>query len=182
LLYERGEFTPGQTPVVAAALAAFSTGLAFNGMMLMLNRAFFALQSPWIPTWVAAFNLTLNTLLYIPLYRVGTWGIPLAISLSNVAAALVLLVLLRRRLRRLEIRETARAVALVTLASLVLAGVSYGVWWALDNGLGDEFVAQVVAVGVALAAGGAAYLGACWVLRVRELRALLALIRSRPGS
>ena len=63
-------------------------GLAFNGMMLMLNRAFFALQSPWIPTWVAAFNLTLNTLLYIPLYRVGTWGIPLAISLSNVAAAL----------------------------------------------------------------------------------------------
>ena len=67
-------------------------------MMLMLNRAFFALQSPWIPTWVAAVNLTLNTLLYIPLYRVGTWGIPLAISLSNVAAALLLLVLLRRRL------------------------------------------------------------------------------------
>jgi putative peptidoglycan lipid II flippase len=182
LLYERGEFTPDQTPIVAAALAAFSTGLAFNGMMLMLNRAFFALQSPWIPTWVAAFNLTLNTLLYIPLYHVGTWGIPLAISLSNVAAALVLLVLLRRRLGRLEIRETVRAVALVTLASLVLAGVSYGVWWAIDDVLGDEFFAQVVAVGVALAAGGAAYLGACWLLHVRELRALLALRRGRGAS
>ena len=157
LLYERGEFTPDQTPVVAAALAAFTTGLAFNGMMLMLNRAFFALQSPWIPTWVAAFNLTLNTLLYIPLYRVGTWGIPLAISLSNVAAALVLLVLLRRRLGRLEIRETTRAIALITLASCALAGVSYGVWWALDEGLGDTFWAQVVAVGLALAAGAVAY-------------------------
>jgi putative peptidoglycan lipid II flippase len=182
LLYERGEFTPDQTPIVAAALAAFSTGLAFNGMMLMLNRAFFALQSPWIPTWVAAFNLTLNTLLYIPLYRVGTWGIPLAISLSNIAAALVLVVLLRRRLGRLEIRETVRAVALVTLASLVLAGVSYGVWWAIDDVLGEEFFAQVVAVGVALAAGGAAYLGACWLLRVRELRALLALRRGGSAS
>jgi putative peptidoglycan lipid II flippase len=182
LLYERGEFTPAQTPVVAGALAAFSTGLAFNGMMLMLNRAFFALQSPWIPTWVAAFNLALNTLLYIPLYRVGTWGIPLAISLSNVAAALVLLVLLRRRLGRLEIRETTRAVALITLASCALAGVAYGVWWVLDERLGDAFAAQVVAVGVALAAGGVAYLGACWVLRVRELRALLALRRGRGAS
>ena len=182
LLYERGEFTPDQTPVVAAALAAFTTGLAFNGMMLMLNRAFFALQSPWIPTWVAAFNLALNTLLYIPLYRVGTWGIPLAISLSNVAAALVLLVLLRRRLGRLEIRETTRALVLITLASCALAGVSYGVWWALDGGLGDEFWAQVVSVGLALMAGTAAYVGACWVLRVRELRAVLALIRGRSAS
>ena len=71
---------------------------------------------------------------------------------------------------------------LVTLASAVLAGVSYGVWWAFDDVLGDEFLAQVVAVGVALAAGGAAYLGACWLLRVRELRALLALRRGGSAS
>jgi putative peptidoglycan lipid II flippase len=182
LLYERGEFTPDQTPVVAAALAAFSVGLAFNGMMLMLNRAFFALQSPWVPTLVAAFNLTLNTLLYIPLYRVGTWGIPLAISLSNIAAALLLLWLLRSRLGRLELRETGRAIALILVASAVLAGVCYGVWWLLDEALGDEFFAQLLAVSISLVAGGAAYLGACWVLRVRELRPLLALARGRRAG
>jgi putative peptidoglycan lipid II flippase len=33
-----------------AALAAFSLGLTFNGMMLMLNRGFFSLQQPWVPT------------------------------------------------------------------------------------------------------------------------------------
>ena len=47
LLYERGAFEPGQTTVVAGALAAFSVGLTFNGMMLMLNRGFFSLQAPW---------------------------------------------------------------------------------------------------------------------------------------
>ena len=47
LLYQRGEFGPDQTPVVAGALAAFSLGLTFNGFMLMLNRAFFSLQRPW---------------------------------------------------------------------------------------------------------------------------------------
>ena len=39
LLYQRGAFDPAQTTVVAGALAAFSLGLTFNGMMLMLNRA-----------------------------------------------------------------------------------------------------------------------------------------------
>ena len=54
LVYQRGEFTPDQTPIVASALAAFSLGLAFNGAMLLMNRAFFSLQAPRIPTLVAA--------------------------------------------------------------------------------------------------------------------------------
>ena len=54
LLYQRGEFGPEATQVVAAALAAFSLGLAFNGMMLMLNRGFFSLQEPWTRAWSRA--------------------------------------------------------------------------------------------------------------------------------
>src|SRR4051794_23655646 len=45
ILYQRGAWHPPQTPIVAGALAAFSAGLAFNGAMLMLNRAFFSLQT-----------------------------------------------------------------------------------------------------------------------------------------
>ena len=66
--------TPSQTPVVAGALAAFSAGLVFNGAMLMLNRAFFSLQSNWIPTIVALGNLALNAILdarLLPLRHVG---------------------------------------------------------------------------------------------------------------
>jgi putative peptidoglycan lipid II flippase len=175
LLYQRGEFGPGQTPVVAGALAAFSVGLAFNGMMLMLNRGFFSLQAPWIPTWAALGNLILAVALYALLYRVGTWGIPLAISLSNVAGAAVLVMLLRRRVGRLDLRATARTLVLVTLASAVLAAVSYGVWRGLDEALGRSLLAQIVSLGSALASGGVAYLISCRLLGVRELEALLSL-------
>jgi putative peptidoglycan lipid II flippase len=109
LVYQRGAFGPGQTPVVAGALAAFSLGLMFNGAMLMLNRAFFSLQSPWIPTAIALANLGLNALLDAVFYRFGTWGIPFATSLVNLAGTALLLVLLRRRLRRIEFARTARA-------------------------------------------------------------------------
>jgi putative peptidoglycan lipid II flippase len=175
LLYQRGKFDPDETPVVAGALAAFSLGLAFNGMMLMLNRSFFSLQSPWTPTAVALGNLALNTLLYAALYRVGTWGIPLAISLANVAGAAALLVVLRRRVGQIDFQAIARSLTLVTVASAVLAGVGYGVWRALDEALGRDFGGQAVSLGAALLAGGLAYLVSCRLLGVRELEALLTL-------
>jgi putative peptidoglycan lipid II flippase len=183
LLYERGQFGPNETQVVAGALAAFSLGLTFNGAMLMLNRAFFGLQSPWTPTAVALGTLAANTALYIVFYRLGTWGIPLAISVANVLGTAALVVLLRRRLVRLELGRTIDSVVRITAASAVLGAVAFGVWWALDELLGRAFIAQLVSVLGAIAAGGAAYLFSARLLGVRELNALLSLrSRARPAD
>jgi putative peptidoglycan lipid II flippase len=175
LVYQRGEFAPDQTPVVASALAAFSLGLAFNGMMLLLNRAFFGLQSPRIPTLVAAGNLLFNGALFAVFFRLGTWGIPLAISIANIAGALALLALLRRRLGALELGETLRALSRIVLASAALAAVAFAAWWALDGLLGRSFPAQLVSVLGALVVGAAVYLALCHALGVREIETLLSL-------
>ena len=179
LLYERGAFDPDETPVVAGALAAFALGLVFNGMMLMLNRGFFSLQSPWIPTWAALGNLGLNVALYAALYRVGTWGIPLAISLSNIAGAAVLLWLMRQRHGQLELAEATRSFLLVVVAAAALAAAAFATWYALDAGLGRTFFGQLGSVFGAVAAGIIAYLIFARLLGIRELEALLSL-RSRP--
>ena len=175
LLYQRGEFNAQETDVVAAALAAFSLGLVFNGFMLMLNRGFFGLQAPWTPTLVALGNLAVSTVLFAVFYRVGTWGIPFAISLANIAGTAALLVLLRRRIGRIEFGRTARTGLLVALASALLAAAAFAVWYALDRALGRSFPAQVVSLSLALASGGAVYLIACRSLGVREIDALLSL-------
>jgi putative peptidoglycan lipid II flippase len=177
LVYQRGAFESSQTPVVAGALAAFSAGLFFNGTMLLLNRAFFSLQENWIPTLVALGNLALNAALDTAFYRLGTWGIPLATSFVNVAGTVVLFLLLRRRLGRLELRETTDSVARIVAASAAVAGVSFGVWYGIDQAAGRAFAGQLASVGIALIAGVAVYLFACRALRVRELGALLALRR-----
>jgi putative peptidoglycan lipid II flippase len=177
LLYERGEFDPHETEIVAAALAAFSLGLVFNGIMLMLNRGFFGLQAPWTPTWVAFGNLLLSTVLFVALteWRRDAWVVPLGISVANIAGSAALLALLRRRIDRVEFRETVRTFTRVGLASAVLAGITFLLWYSLDRALGRSFAAQVASVGFALAAGGGAYLAACRVLGVREMDALLSL-------
>jgi putative peptidoglycan lipid II flippase len=175
IVYQRGEFTPDQTPIVASALAAFSLGLTFNGMMLLLNRAFFGLQLPRIPTIVAGANLVLNTALYLVLYRVGVWGVPLAISIANIAGAAALLILLQRRVGGLELRRTTDAFLRITAASAALGVVSYAVWWVLDDVFGRSFLGQLISVGGAVTLGGLVYLGACRALGVREMQTLLSL-------
>ena len=183
LLYERGAFGEDETRVVAESLAAFALGLTFNGTMLLLNRAFFSLQSPWTPTTIALGNLLVQVPLNTALYRVGIWGIPLATSLVNVAGTAALLLVLRRRLGRLDGRAILDTYVRAVVASAVAAGTAYGVWYGLDAALGRSLGAQIVSLGTAIVVAGAVFLAGARILRMRELDALRALRRrSRPGS
>jgi putative peptidoglycan lipid II flippase len=175
LLFQRGQFHPAQTPVVAGALAAFSAGLVFNGAMLLLNRAFFSLKQNWLPTKIALGNLFLNGALDLAFYRFGVWGIPLATAVCNIAGTWALLVLLRRRLGRIDGGAIASSLVRIVVAGALVGGVARILWSALDGALGRSFPAQVVSLGVALGAAVLVYVVACRLLQVEELRALSAL-------
>jgi putative peptidoglycan lipid II flippase len=179
LLYQHGAFHAGQTPVVAHCLAAFALGLTFNGTMLMLNRGFFSLQSPWIPSWVAFGNLGVNAVLDAAFYRLGIWGIPLSTSIVNIAGTWALLVLFRRRMDGFDLEETARSFVLVAVSSAVLAAVAWWGWHLVDSGIGRSLPAQIVSLGIGLLLGYAAFFGACRLLGVRELETLARLRRAR---
>jgi putative peptidoglycan lipid II flippase len=178
LVYQRGEFTPEDTVIVAQCLQAFSIGLVFNGWMAMLNRSFYAVQTNWIPTGIALGAVALNAVFDTIFYRLGVWGIPLATSTVNVVAAGVLLVMMRRRVGLDHVRRTLGVVARVALAGAVGAGLAYLVWRGLDELLGQGLVAQVVSLGAGFAVGGLAYVGLARALGLRELEALL-LLRAR---
>jgi len=175
LIYQRGAFTPNQTPIVAACLAALTLGLTFNGTMLMLNRAFFSLQENWIPTAVALANLFFNALLDLAFSPLGIWGIPLATSIVNIAGTAALLVLLRRRLGRIDFSEVGTSFVRVLLASAVAGAVAYAVWRPLDAAAGRSLAGQLASVVPAVTAAVVAYLAAGRALRVREMQALLSL-------
>ena len=182
LVYERGAFTAADVTVVAGCLAALSLGLVFNGWMLMLIRGFYGLQSNWLPTGVAVGTLGLNAVLDVALYRVGIWGIPLATSLANIVGAGFLVFFLRRRVGGVGMVRVTGAIVRVTVASVALGAVAFGLWYAFDRALGRSVGAQIVSLGVALAVGGAVYLGACRVLRVRELDVLRETVSRRVAG
>jgi putative peptidoglycan lipid II flippase len=183
LVYQRGEFGGPQTSDVAAALVTFSFGLVFNGLSLLLTRAFFALQEPRVPTQVAVVNLILNVVLDIALVGpFGAAGIALSTSIVTAFNALALAVLLRRRVGTLHLSEVGGEVVRIAAATVYCVVAAYGLWRPLDHALGRSLGAQVVSLGAGLAFGGAAYVVSGRMLRLADvelLRGVLAPSRRR---
>jgi len=78
-----------------------------------------------------------------------------------------------------DLARVTDTIVRVTLASVALGAVAFGMWYALDRALGRSVGAQIVSLGVALGLGAAAYLGACRVLHVRELDVLRETVSRR---
>jgi putative peptidoglycan lipid II flippase len=175
LVYQRGEFTADDTVIVAQCLQAFSIGLVFNGWMLILNRAFYAVQTNWVPTAIALGAVGLNAAFDAVFYRLGIWGIPLATSTVNVVGAVTLLVMMRRRVGLEHVKRTLGVVARIALAGALCAAAALAVWSGLDAWLGQDLLAQIVSVGAGLLAAGVVYAATARVLGVQELEALLLL-------
>jgi putative peptidoglycan lipid II flippase len=134
-----------------------------------------------VPTAIALANLGFQVVLNLILYRFGIWSIPLATSFVNLAGTLALLLVLRRRMGRIDTRRTLTTYAKATIGALVAAGVAYGVWWALDDELGRSVWMQIVSLGSALLVATGVYLGVARILRMGELDTLLSLVR-RPRT
>ncbi len=183
LLFERGHFNPKSTESVSIALFWFAFSLPFGGVNLLLTRAFFAVKRPWIPTSLAAVNMAVDIVVSLSLYK------PLGIAglvIGTLAANIVMTALQLRRLRigfngRLEGARTTMITMRICVASALLAGVSYGVWYLLDALLGRSLFAQIVSLGLAGLAGVWVYVRAVLTMRVPEAHQVRRLISARLG-
>jgi putative peptidoglycan lipid II flippase len=182
LVYERGDFGPEATNLVAEALFWWSFSLPAQGVSLLLSRTYFSLQRPWITTGLAGVNMVINAVVALALYKpLGIGGIVIGTVVGTVGMSLAQAWYLRPDLGGVEGAQTLAAVIRMVAAAAVLAGVAYLTWWGLDEAIGSALWAQVVSVGAAIATGTAAYAAAVWLLRIEEARQIMRLVGSRFG-
>ncbi|HEX4011364.1 MAG TPA: murein biosynthesis integral membrane protein MurJ [Solirubrobacteraceae bacterium] len=181
LVYQHGTFHTQSTDYVSTALFWFAFSLPFAGVNLLLSRTFFALQRPWIPTKLAAINMVVDAIVSIALYK------PLGIAglvIGTVSANVVMTFLQLRRLRigfngRLEGVQTTMITVRVLVATAIMSAVGYYLWKGLDSVLGVSLIAQILSVGIALAAASVLYGWLVLRMRVPEARQIEALVLSR---
>jgi putative peptidoglycan lipid II flippase len=107
----------------------------------------------------------------------GIGGVVAATVIATVSSVIAEVVILRGQLDGLELTRLFATAGRVLVAAALLAGVSYIVWSGLDDALGRSTIAQIISLGVALAAGFATYFGAVMALRVPEARQITRLLR-----
>lgn len=174
LILGRGKFDAAAVDFTSRALVMFAIGLLAVAALNVLQRAFYALSDSVTPFVVGAFTLLLHIGLNLMLMQsMAHGGIALSASLSSIAGALTLTVLLARRLPGIDLAGLGKFIlqsAIIALASaLAVAGL-----FANLNLPSDTMMARLIGVSFAVA-GGALYFGAALLWQIPESRMLLDL-------
>jgi putative peptidoglycan lipid II flippase len=121
LLYQRGEFTYEATKGTVQALLFYSSGLwAFVGSKVV-RAPFYSMQDTKTPLKVAIVSVIANILLsFILIGPLRHGGLALALSVSAAVNFIVLFVLLRSKLGRVDGRNIIRSLIKISSASLIM--------------------------------------------------------------
>ena len=167
-LYQYGNFGASDAIATRAALIGYSIGLVGIVAVKILAPGFYARQDLRTPVRVAIVTIAVTVALaFLLMQPLGHAGLTLATSIGALFNAAALLVLLRRKRRYAPAPGWWTFLAKVVVAAGVLAGVLAATAGPASTWLAAGLAERIVRLALVMAAGGAAYFGALWLLGFR---------------
>ncbi len=194
LIYERGAFNEADVPMTAWALAGYSVGLTGYAAIKVLSPAFYALDDAKTPMIIAIASVGVNL---IGSYFLRNWlmhvgvssenpqgyghvGVALATSLVALVNFFSLVLLMRRRIDRLNGRSIIASFLKIAAASAALSVVCYFVYHFMVDRFGiSSFGIKLSEAFVPIALGGIAFVIVAKLLRVHEMEQLFGMLKRR---
>lgn len=181
ILLERGAFDAAATTGTATVLIAFAVGLPFLAIVRLLVPAFFALKESKKPVTFATVTVAIN--IAVSWALIGPYqyaGLAMAISISSVVNAFLLLIALRRKLGLLGLKKVALSGLKTILASGLMGGcllyvVHYGHWLRVDH---SKWI-QLGELTLAVIGGGIFYFFVTRLLGCQEATELWGLFKRK---
>jgi putative peptidoglycan lipid II flippase len=183
LLFQHLNFKSHDTNMLAAVLLYFVLGLFFFAVFMLILKVFYSMQDTRTPMVVAAMVIGLNIAVdFIYFYSFNTdvmkvAGLALGNSTAYFVGAIVVWLVLRRRLGSLDEPRIARSLARICVASAAMGVACWGTAYLVGKWVGVEsFGTQLLQVTLAIAAACAVYVAVSLLLKSEEMRALRKLI------
>ncbi len=185
LIFERRAFTAASTVSTAEALQFYAVGLCAYAGIKVLAPAFYAVGKRNTPMMVSFLSIATN-------YGLNQWftfhlgwghrGLAFSTGLVALINFSLLYVLMRRHTGRLESRQMAATLGKLVVAGAVLGAVCWAALaWVLPAAAQAGVVAKAGALGVTIAAAGAAFFAVAFMLRIEELDDVAAMARRKLG-
>lgn len=174
VFFERGAFDAFSTAMTAKALFYYAAGLwAFSGIRVMVS-AFYAFQDTKTPVKIAVAAVTANVVFSLVLMGpMQHAGLALALSLASTVQFCLLMVMLKRRVRRISLRDLALSTGRCAASAVVMAaGLMALQATILPVPAGGAFGFKVVSLLLLVAAGFMLFVASARLLGCRELAAV----------
>jgi putative peptidoglycan lipid II flippase len=183
LVYERLAFDTNSTVLVAAALLFYAPGIIGYSVVKIASPCFYAMRDARTPITVSLITIAVNLVLNLVLNAwMGFTGLALGTAIAANVNALLLLVLLSRRIGGVDARRMVLSFGKILLASAVMAAAAWGLEsWLSQVWPGTGLWVRLIRVGVAIAASIGVLALSAWVFRIEEFNMAVARVRSRLG-
>jgi putative peptidoglycan lipid II flippase len=183
LLFQRGEFTAGDTALMTPILAVYAFGLPFLSFTTVALRGFYALKDTATPVRAAGLSFTVNLVLSLVLMRCfSTIGLALAGNLAVLAQAWYLQRRLAVRLPGLGFGPLLPNLGKIVLASALMGLLVWGGQKLLAGWVLTPLVHDLAVIGGLIPVAVAAYGALLWLMRIEgreELGLMLAKVREK---
>jgi putative peptidoglycan lipid II flippase len=181
-LFQTGAFSAQSTALVAAPLAFLAAGLVSYALVEALTRAFYAMHDTRTPVVAGIVIMVLNVALGVALLgQMGYLALALALSASTTVEAVILALVLQRRLGGLAAQT--RMWFLRVLAATVVTAVAAAV---LAQPLAEATapgavprILQLMVFLLALVVLALVYVASAWIFRIPELSVAFDQLSSR---
>lgn len=182
LVFGAANFPWEATVSTAYVLAFFSLSVFAQSSVYLLTRAFFALKDTLTPVKVNFFTIFFSVSLSLILIKGlgwGVWAVALSYSLAAGADALLLLVLLCRRVGGFKLNELLVPFTKISYAALFMGISLYVPLKLLDRLVFDttKTIPLILLTGIVTAAGTLSYLFFTWLFRVEEIELFYKILR-----
>ena len=183
LLFERGKFDAYSTEQVSFALVCLVPGLVSFSLVNIFARAFYAVGDLLTPMKISVFCLAINLLFATVLlfgFHLGAGALGLANTLSAAFNLFLLVFALRKKLRTLEMKETAAQLPALAAAGLAAALAAWGgrLLWQAHFGhaallprLGEVFLPMTAATAI--------YFALSWWMGISSAREMFGMLAAR---
>lgn len=170
----------------ALALQNYVYQLPFVAIDQLLIAAFYARKNTLTPVVVGIVCISFYLLIALPFFQsVGIAALAFANTVQNSMHAIILLLLLRRAMGSLHVRQTIPAVLKICLAAAVMGFVAWGTMSLLGHfalfsltHLVGQFLTLLVAGGLA----AAVYIGGILLFKVEEINLVKDAVLAKLGK
>jgi len=178
------KFTWSDTRLAAATLGLFSFSLVAQATIPVLNRAFYAFKDTKTPLLASFISVLVNIALAYYLayyyfgYQDGAKGLALAFSLASFLQAIILVILLKKKVGFLDSKTIIISTIRILIAAFLMASAVYGTLYLVAPFVNmQRFVGILTQTICAIFVGIIVYFLLALLLKCKEIKVVNQLFR-----
>ncbi len=180
LLFERGAFDPHSSEMTAYALLCYAVGLWAFAAVRVIVSTFYALLDTRTPVIMATLSIIANIGFSIALMGpMKHGGLALATSLASMFNVFLLLWALRKKIGPLNLKKIIESVSKSVVCSGIMGGCLWWMMGALDMPGPPDTWMRLWQISLLIAAGVVVYVMVAAILKCRELKDILDMLKTR---